>query len=296
MRPPLMTKDKMIGICTASHVADRKEYAEIITAIESKTGFKVLEANNLYKDTYGYLASPEERASDFNQLIADERVGMIFFGGGEGSNELLPFIDFENIKRNPKIICSYSDGTTILNTVWAKTGLETFYGQAPHIFNELTEYDYGCFQRSFVEGSSNKHVSNSKWYIQTSGTGKGILIGGYARNFAMLLGNRYFPLAPDEKYILFIEDHEVFGNVGYVSAMLSHMEQYDFIDNVRGLLFGNYADNIHPELLARIKRFGEKHKIPSAYCDDFGHGENHAVLPIGRMAEFNSEKELLNFL
>ena len=68
------------------------------------------------------------------------------------------------------------------------------------------------------------------------------------------------------------------------------------MDDLHELFFSVFADNIHPELLARIKRFGEKHKIPSAYCDDFGHGENHAVLPIGRMAEFNSEKELLNFL
>lgn len=295
MRAPLMTKGRMIGLCSPSHVADRGEYASIIAAIESKTGFQVLEADHLYKNTCGYLATPEERAADFNQLIADKRVGMVLFGGGEGGNELLPLIDFENIRRNPKIICSYSDGTTILDCVWAKTGLETYYGQAPHIFSGLTDYDYRQFFRSFVEGGVHEHVANSRWRPQTPGVGKGVLIGGYARNFAMLLGNRYFPLDPEADSILFLEDHERFGGVDYVSAMLSHIEQFDLIDHVRGLLFGNYSDTPNPELLARIGRFGEAHGIPTAYCDDFGHGRNHAVLPIGRTAEFDSEKARLVF-
>ena len=51
----------------------------------------------LYKNTYGYLASEMERANDFNQLVLNQDVDLILFGGGEGGNELLPYINYENI-------------------------------------------------------------------------------------------------------------------------------------------------------------------------------------------------------
>ena len=108
MQAPLLKHGGTIGICSPSHIADYWDYQNTINHIKSK-GFNVKEANNLYRNTYGYAATPEERAADFNQLIADPEVEMILFGGGEGANELLPFIDFENIKKNPKSIIEKED-------------------------------------------------------------------------------------------------------------------------------------------------------------------------------------------
>ena len=88
----------------------------------------------------------------------------------------------------------------------------------------------------------------------------------------------------------------MFGGVDYVSAMLSHIEQHDFMQTVTGVVFGHYSKNSHPELLNRLKRLGERYQIPVVYCDDFGHGANHAILPIGRNAELDTEKGMLHFL
>lgn len=295
MRATNLSQNGVIGICSPSHIAEYYDYQNTINAIRSK-GFQVREANNLYKSTYGYAATPEERAADFNQLIADPEVELVIFGGGEGANELLPYIDFENIKRNPKRICSYSDGTFILNPIWAKTGLETYYGQAPHNFLDMSWYDDQFFFHHHVFGDMTEHVPNSEWKVQTYGQGEGILIGGYARNFAILLGSQYFPLDENEKYVLFIEDHESFGGVDYVSAMLTAVEQHPFMKNVTGVLVGNYSDNEHPELLWRLKRMGERWQIPVIYCDDFGHGWNHAILPIGRRVKLDAEEKKLYYL
>ena len=294
IRPSLLTKNSTIGICSPSHVADRNEYAHTIDCIKN-FGFKVKEADNLYKNTYVYLASEQERAADFNQLIADDEVDMILFGGGEGSNELLPYLDYELIKQHPKFICSFSDGTTILDSIYAMTGVETYYGQAPYLFDDFSDYDKNQFIQHFEDDKNNVYIPNSEWKVQIVGKAKGILIGGYARNFAMLLGSRYFPLNLNEKYILFIEDHEMFGGVDYVSAMLSHIEQTDFINSVTGLIFGHYSENSHPELLDRLKRIGEKYNIPVVYCDDFGHGKNHSIFPIGRKATLDTAVPTLIF-
>ncbi len=295
MRAKALRPGGTIGICSPSHIADYWDYQNTINAIRSK-GFQVKEADNLYKNTYGYAATPQERAADFNQLVADPEVELILFGGGEGANELLPYIDFENIKRNPKRIVSYSDGTFILNPIWVQTGLETYYGQAPHNFLDMTWYDEKYFFEHLVYDCMEEHMANSEWKVQTYGQAEGILIGGYARNFAMSLGSKYLPLDYNEKYILFIEDHESFGGVDYVSAMLTHVEQDRFMDSVVGVIFGNYSGKEHPELLWRLKRLGEERQIPVVYCDDFGHGWNHAILPIGRRVQLDTEQRRMRYL
>ena len=236
MKAKNLSQGGVIGICSPSHLADYEDYQNKIARIRA-CGFRVREADNLYKRTHGYAATPEERAADFNQLVHDPEVELILFGGGEGANELLPYIDFENLKRNPKRICSYSDGTWILNPIWAKTGLEVYYGQSPRLFLYMSDYNAKHFWEHLIQDCMGIHVPNSEWKIQKDGVAEGILIGGYARNFALLLGNKYFPWKKDEKYVLFIEDHECFGGVDYYSAMLSHIEQDEFMEHVTGLNF-----------------------------------------------------------
>lgn len=296
MKAPCLPHGGVIGLCSPSSVPERETMERRITSMKA-LGFRVREAENLYSDTYGYLASPEERAADFNQLIRDNEVGLILFSGGEGGNELLPLIDYETIRQTPKRMTSYSDGTTILNAVWAMTGLETYYGGCPRCFDGgISDYDRWHFEHHLVLDDAKEHLTSAPWKAATEGVAEGVLVGGYARNFAMLLGSRYFPCSLKEKHILFLEDHEVFGGVDYVSAMISHIEQSSFMETVTGVLFGHYSDKPQPELMARLCRLGEKWHVPVAYCDDFGHGERHAILPIGRNALLDTEKCVLRYL
>lgn len=284
-----------IGLVSPSHIATPEQYAPIIRVLK-QLGFKIKTGKNLYKSTYGYSATEMERADDLNDMFSDEEVKMVFFGGGEAGNELLPYINFENIASHPKLVCSYSDGTTILDAIYAKTGLITYYGQAPGDFSDLRYYDYTQFISHFVDGSVQTFQSNSKWETLHNGVCKGILIGGYTRNFALLTGSSHFHYDNDQKYLLFLEDHEKFSGIDAVSAYISHIEQCDLIDQVTGLLFGHYSTTFYPELFQRLERFGTKHNVPVVYCDDFGHGVNHAILPIGCMAEMDADQQTLNFL
>lgn len=87
---------------------------------------------------------------DFNSMIADDDVRMLLFGGGEVCNEILPYVDYENIVKHPKIICSYSDGTTLLNAIHSKTGLITFYGASPRTYFDLSEYNWQSFEKRLM--------------------------------------------------------------------------------------------------------------------------------------------------
>jgi len=295
MKAPCLSHGGVIGLCSPSSVPERETTERRIAEMKAM-GFRVQEAENFYSATYGYLASPEERAADFNQLIRENEVGLILFSGGEGSNELLPLIDYEAIRRTPKRISSYSDGTTILNAVWALTGLETYYGASPRCFDGISDYDRWHFEHHLVLDDAKEHLASAPWQVAAEGVAEGILVGGYARNFAMLLGSRYFPCSLQEKHILFLEDHEMFGGIDYVSAMLSHIEQSDWMNTVTGLLFGHYSHKPQPWLMERLQRLGERWHIPVAYCDDFGHGDRHAILPIGRRAVLDTHHSTLRYL
>ncbi|MEG0852664.1 MAG: LD-carboxypeptidase [Angelakisella sp.] len=295
-----MVADKLnigdtIGIISPSHIATVENYANIISGIEAK-GFHVKTGKNLYKSTYGYLASETERADDLNEMVLDEEVKLIFFGGGNGSIELLPYINYQNIAKHPKLFLSYSDGTSILNAIYSKTGLVTYYGQTPGEFAELQPYTYHQFSAHLLKQDAGSFVSNSKWYSLYKGVCEGILIGGYTLNFALSVNTEYLHIDKNKKYILFLEDHERFNCVAAVSMLLSHIEQNWTMENVAGLLFGNYSDTISNELLGRLTRFGERYHVPVAYCDDFGHGKNHAILPIGSSAILDTNNNSLQFI
>lgn len=94
---------------------------------------------------------------------------------------------------------------------------------------------------------------------------------------------------------MFLEDHENFSKIAKVSSFISHIEQSDFINNVAGLIFGHYSEKVPDDLLKRLERFGEKHNVPVMYTDDFGHGRNHAIFPIGAMAKLDADNKQMIF-
>ena len=295
MQAKRMPKNGTIGIFCPSHVAEVERYAPAVATIE-RLGFKVRFGENVYKDTYGYVASAEERAADVNALVADENVHMIMFGGGIGAVDVLPLIDYDNITRNPKLFCSYSDGTSILNAIHAQTGLITHYGICASDFSDLRHYDYTQFYSHFVEGYEVKQfVSDCKWRTLNGGSCEGILIGGFSLLFGLMLSNTYFNYDKNKKYLLFLEDYEKYTTVGQTNTFLEFIGQSAFMRNVTGLIFGHYSNNVPTELFSCLERFGGKHKIPVVYTDDFGHGTRHAIFPIGVNAKLNADSQTLIF-
>ena len=295
MQAKRMPYNGTIGIFCPSHVADMKRYTPAIAAIE-RLGFKVKMGANFQKDTYGYAASAEERAADLNGLVADDSVQMVLFSGGSSAVEILPLIDYDNIRRKPKLFCSYSDATSILNAIHAQTGLVTYYGVCASDFADLRHYNYTQFCSHFIEGyKAERFESDSEWVTVHGGSCEGTLIGGYNSLFGLMLSNMYFKYDNSKKYLLFIEDHEKYGGVGAVSTYLNFIGQSTFMRNVVGLIFGHYSDNVPDDLLRCLERFGKKNNIPVVYTDDFGHGTRHAILPIGMHAKLDADNHILTF-
>lgn len=295
MKPERLKKGDTIGIIAPCFRLTPESIENSVRNLEEK-GFRVKLSKNIFSASHGYAASPGERAEDFNAMIADTEVKMLLFGGGEVSNELLPLIDYEAVKRNSKIICSYSDSTTLLEAIYANTGLVTFYGASLRTFANPTEYNLGCFNDRLTRTDKPDFERNSEWRTISSGTCEGTLIGGYLLNFAMLLGGEYFSYDRNKKYILFLEDHIKFNIPAAVARYFAHIEQSGFFSQVTGLLWGHYSPDESPEIDRILKRTGDRYGFPVVRCEDYGHGENNAVLPIGIRGVLDADAHTLRLL
>ena len=295
IKPKMLQKGDTIGFIAPSYKPKRDPIERSAENLR-KLGYKVKFSKNLFSTANDYAGSIEERAEDFNAMIADPEVKMVFFGGGEVGNEILPFIDYENIKKNPKILCSYSDSTTVLNAVNKQTGLVTFYGSSPRFFeNEPIEYTLTNFEKRLCSTALD-YVKNSEWRVLTPGKAEGKLIGGYLINFACLLGLEWYKDLPDEDIILFIEDHEKFSNAAMISKWFTMLEHKGVFKRAKALIFGHYSLEEKPVIDDILTRIGKRYNIPVIRNEDFGHGANGAILPISVKARLNTEDMSFEFL
>lgn len=283
-----------IGLASPSHIATPEGYAPIIDSLETM-GVRVKTAANLFSSAWGYSASDVDRAADLSQLILDDEVDMIFFGGGEGADEVAPLIDYAAVKAHPKLWLGFSDGTSILNAVHGRTGLPVLYGFSPKNVVNITEYNRIQFENHVLGHAPERHVASGSWQTITSGKAEGILSGGYLENYSFIANAGWIAPKPNEKYVLFLEEHETFFGVPHVSDELGRLEQSPLMRQVAGVLFGHYSVERNEQLLERLERLGQKNGIPVAYCDDFGHGANHAIFPIGTRAILDTAAQTLEY-
>ena len=127
--PPPLRKGDTVGLVCPSSPVNEERIAGCVEAVE-KMGYRVKTADNLGKNYRGYMAGDEEeRARWINIMFADEKVGAVFcVRGGHGSSRIMEYLDFEMIKRNPKIFVGYSDVTNIHMAINKICGFVTFHG------------------------------------------------------------------------------------------------------------------------------------------------------------------------
>ncbi len=293
IKPRALKRGDTIGLL-APAFAVNEDYIEKCTATLETLGFRTKLAANIYSNATGFSGTITERADDFNSMIADDSVNMLLFGGGEVSNEILPYIDFESICRHPKIIAAHSDSTTVLNAVTSLTGLVTFYSPTPHMFHALSDYNRKSFEAR-VTAHDLTYVKNSEWRVICPGKCEGILTGGYLINYAAMLGGNYLKIDNSQNHLLFIEDHEMYSSPAMISKWFSHIEQSGLFYCISGLLFGHYSKEKSPLVDDILRHIGERYNIPVVRCEDFGHGDNMATFPIGIGAHLDTDTMEFSF-
>lgn len=233
-------------------------------------GFRVITGESLKRDDnlYGYLAGTAiDRANDINYMFADPGVEAIFcVRGGYGSSQVLPYLDYDCIRRNPKIFVGYSDVTSLHTVLQRYCGLVTFHGPMvkPDLCRQTRMDACGIESEKHAEQEKDSRLKISEEYMLRSlftalsgnaswvfknppgeklrvlvpGYAQGILTGGNLSVLARSLGTPYAPMVDGK--ILFLED--IGESVSRIHMYLMQMQYAGVFQGVRGILLGNFTD------------------------------------------------------
>ncbi len=262
-------------------------------------------------DRYGYLAGKDrDRASDINQFFADPKIDLLLpIRGGWGCARLLPYLDYDQIRRHPKIIVGFSDVTSLILGIQAKTGLVTFHG--PNGLSSWRTAQVDSFRRvlfaaekvSFQnqpDSDDADRLMQVKNRIQTITPGKatGRLLGGNLTVLSAIVGSPYLPNFKGA--ILFLED--IGENIYRLDRLLTQLKLAGILQDLAGFIFGqcdrclpdgDYASLTLEEVVwEHIQPLG----IPAWYGAQIGHLENIVTLPLGTVVEIEATAGTIQML
>jgi muramoyltetrapeptide carboxypeptidase len=309
IKPYRLKPGDTIGIIAPGSFITEKELNISADNIK-KLGFNVYYSDRVLSK-YGYLSGTDrERADDVNAMFSNSSVnGIICARGGYGCSRILPLLDYELIRNNPKVISGYSDITSLLYGIFSQTGLICFHG--PVGISTFNDYSVDAFYRVMVNPvehdqffSKPEAVDKENYRIRTivSGKGRGKLVGGNLSVVLSMLGTPY-DISTEGK-IVFLEE---VGEEPYrIDRMLTQLIQAGKLDKAAGIIMGIFVDcepggkntsitnsfSLMEILFEKLSPL----KIPVIYGTSFGHVKNKLTLPLGIEAELDTEVQSLTLL
>lgn len=293
--PQKLKKGDTIGVVAPSNPIINENIEEIQRAkdIIENLGFKVKFSKNLFSNTSGYSATAKEKAEDINEMFKDKDVKMIWCAkGGENSNSTFEYLDYELIKQNPKIICGYSDITSLTNMITEKTGLVTFNGtNFKTIATDKTEYSLEEVRKRFIDGSLEIGETEEGYKTIKDGVAEGQLVGGNLSLTRAMVTGKYNIDFTDK--ILFLEELGFETGPALASNYLYYMKQNGVFNKVKGIWIGNYTHESGIKLEDIVLDVLENEfNGPIIKSENFGHIEKKTVIPIGTRAKIDTSKNV----
>ncbi len=290
--------------------------------LERVFGLEVVEMPHTLRGADFVYHNPQKRAEDLMAAFADPSIkAIISCIGGNDSIRMLPYIDLEKIKANPKILMGYSD-TTVSHMLCLKAGLSSFYGPAiltdfaenvamsPYTIESvnktlfcgepvgeiLPSTDYTAEWLEWIEqnkGTQRRFVPNSGYeLLGGQGRIRGRLLGGCLEVLSNLRGTKLFPpIACFEGAILFLETCEELPEPWYVEDALRALGAMGVLERIAGVFWakpqgGRYYEEYKAVIKKVAAEFGRE-DLPILYNGSFGHNEPKMILPYGAMAEID---------
>ncbi|MBL8328262.1 MAG: LD-carboxypeptidase [Rubrivivax sp.] len=297
-----------LGLVNPSGAIYERQPYELARDSLSALGFRVREGANA-RARRGHLAGTDaQRAADLNALFADPGIqGILAITGGSGGGRILPLLDYELIQRNPKVLCGFSDLTSVINAIHTRTGLVTFH--APMAASEWNEFSVQQFRGVLMDAQAltlrnpppgTEVLAPREGRISTRRPGRasGPLLGGNLAVLTALAGSPWWPLF--DGAILCLE--EVNEYIYRVDRMLSTLKLSGALDRVAGIVLGAFTnctpgegfgtltlDEVFDDYFAPLN-------VPVYGGASFGHIRRKFTLPIGLPVEMDADAGTLRLL
>ncbi|QDA56193.1 S66 peptidase family protein [Thermomonas aquatica] len=299
--PAPLNKGDTVGLVSPSSASDDSFSLQLAREAMEALGFKVKAGPHL-ASRYGHLAGTDaERAGDLNAMFADSTVkAIVCVRGGSGAARLLPLLDYDAIRRNPKVLLGYSDITALHSAIHAKTGLVTFHGQVGsgswNAFN-ADQFRRLFFDRELIEYRNKAEAGDelvprrNRTLAIRGGKARGELVGGNLSVLAALAGSSYLP--DFNGRILFLED---VGEAPYrIDRMFSTLKLMGALDRIAGFIFGECSDCKPGDGYGSLtlEQILDDHigplKIPAYRGAMIGHIREQFIVPVGGMVELDAD-------
>jgi muramoyltetrapeptide carboxypeptidase len=264
-------------------IEKKKDFTDGVKTLE-KLGFKVLN-----RKVPARLPSPEAKAAELHKAFRDSRVDLLLAQrGGYSSMKMLPYVDFDLIKKHPKLLAGFSDLSTLLNAVYERTGLVTLH--APMVLNlsDPTPFTVHSFMNA-VNGFPEKNLfKGAPVKVYRPGKAKGTLKGGNLVTLTALIGTRW-DVAVDNA-IVFLED--VDEKLHEVDRYLTHWLLTGKLKRIKALILGDFRGT-EPDDVFKILSSQIKLSVPVVHCPCIGHVKDKITLPVGAAAALDTAKRSL---
>lgn len=291
MKPPALNPGDTIGVMAPSSYVEDIDIKKSKALLEKK-GYNVFIHPQTWEREHQSAGSHLQKTLALQGLWQREDIKAIWAaGGGNRSLHLLNSINFEAMKRSPKIFIGFSDVTTLLNGIYAHTGITTYHGP---VFKHLHKNKQIEHLLGLLSGEQTDYPLDNAVTIQ-EGKASGPLIGGNLSLF------QYLPSTLPGKFwqdgLLFLEDCNE--ELSKIDRMILHLKRLGVLSEIKGLIFGEFTglketgrpfgytlDDIIREHTADLD-------IPVIMNAPFGHGKAFYTFPIGENAALNTEKKTL---
>jgi muramoyltetrapeptide carboxypeptidase len=304
---PLAPGDTVALVSPSSAVSDPFDL-QLAREVMEALGLRVVTGAH-YAERRGHLAgSDAERAGDLNAAFADPDVAAIVCTrGGSGAARLLPLLDYEAIRGNPKALLGYSDVTALHCAIQARTGLVTFHG--PIGTGSWNRFNADQFRRVFFERELMRYENRieagdelvprrNRTRTLVPGQARGRLLGGNLTVLTALAGSPYLP--DFDGAILFLED---VSEAPYrVDRMLTTLRLMGVLDRIAGFVFGECTDCDPGDgygsltLSQILDDFIVPLGIPAYTGAMIGHIREQFILPVGGEVELDADAGTLRLL
>lgn len=304
IRPAALKEGSVIAIVAPASGVARGEALDAAATLRN-LGFNVKMGKHLTRD-FGYLAArDEQRAEEFMSFVRDPEVNCIMaVRGGYGVMRILPMLDFDVIRANPKIIIGYSDITALVNPVYQKSGVIAFHG--PVATSTFDPYTLDSFRRTlmavtpageFSESSEFRGAVFSEARASTivKGKGQGRLVGGNLSLVTAMMGTPYE--IDIENKILFLE--EVQEEPYRVDRMLMQLVLGGKLQKCAGVALGRFTKceassksgefRLSLSLEQVVRGLLEPLNIPTVYGFSIGHIKSKLTVPVGALATLDAD-------
>lgn len=290
-KPPALRVGDTIGIVTLGSPLSAEQFDLGIQTLQN-LGFKTLVGDHAY-DVNGFLsASPRERASDLMAMFQNPEVKMILpTRGGVGVAGILPYLDFQIISRNPKILSGYSDITILQNALLEYADLLSFQSLMLLDFDEdVPQYNLDQFFAALAIREVPWQIENPPELTKTSlvpGNVTGMLVGGNLTSFIGNLGTPY-EIDTTGRILVLEETHEP---ANTIYRYLNHLAIAGKLEDCAGIIMGECSgcepaygktyDDVIQEFLVPLGK-------PLMSNVATAHGYFKAALPLGAMINLNT--------